>query len=126
MISGFRTLAVLLAGLAPKALHAAVVRGSVVDPLGAAVEAYVFVYDNGKHPVSPDPLPGVSTVADRMGKFSVAVAPGLHDVCVFSPGFTASCRKVFLATSETVLHERFKMKLDPLTEKELGDRFPPH
>jgi hypothetical protein len=103
----------LLLVLIPAGLPAATIRGKVIDPAGAPMDAYVFVYDNSSHPKINGPLPGVTTVADGEGRFALEVAPGFYDVCTFKAGFTAWCRKVRLSTRDAVVGVTFKMKLDP-------------
>ena len=105
--------AILLALVVPEGLSAATIRGKVIDPVGASIDAYVFVYDNSSHPRINGPLPGLTTVAEADGKFTVEVAPGVYDVCIFKAGFTASCRKVRLSTRDAVAVQTFKMKFDP-------------
>lgn len=106
------------------AAGAGVLSGAAVDANGAAIGgAYVFVYDNQLHAASASSLPGRSVITQANGSFALDLAPGFYDVCVFSSGFTASCKKVLMYVANRSNY-RVRLVVDPLVLKERGDRFP--
>jgi hypothetical protein len=118
-----KKLGVIVLLLSAGAARAGALRGHATDVTGAAVGgAYVFAYDNQKHVAASSSKSGKATTTKRDGSFLLDLAPGFHDVCVFSPGFTASCQKILMSSAN---HSDYEVKLavDPLVIKERGDNF---
>jgi len=69
----------------------------------------------------PDMRLDVLCKTDRAGHFEAELEPGFYDMCVMAMAFTAQCRKILVVEGKPLKYD-FKLKVDPLIWKHLGDR----
>jgi hypothetical protein len=62
-------------------------------------------------------------VTDKLGRYSARVHPGIYDVCVMMNSFTPQCKKIAIS-AEKPAFPTFRLRVDPLITKQLGDVFP--
>jgi hypothetical protein len=58
-----------------------VLRGSIEDPAGAAIQAFVLVHSDRWNKIN------AQVSVSKYGEFQIQLSPGLYDLFVASPGF---------------------------------------
>lgn len=118
-----RALLLILCCLSAKA---SAIKGRVVDSQGAAVEkAHVMTYANQQQNLVSGAPVEQTAVSDPLGNFSIDVADGFYDVCAFSGGFTAVCKKVLVSHASSKTY-KFVLRADPYMSNKIADHFPTH
>jgi hypothetical protein len=97
---------------------------SVFDPLGAVIgKALLFVHHDPAGTTSAaSTVPDRTLNADKNGVVELALPDGFFDVCVMSPAFAPTCRKLTVRGHDTTL--TFRLTLSPEVTELLGDKFP--
>jgi hypothetical protein len=114
------TVLLLLAGVSTRA---ATLSGTVRDSEGAVIpNAHVVVHwDASGSNYLKDNLgikQDITATTDSSGHFAVDLPPGFYDFFVTAMAFSPHCNKVRLKDKEVKTYE-IKLKIDPLTSKEL-------
>lgn len=105
----------------PRAAATGTLRGTFVDPGGAALDAHVLIH--------PDLSGRIDSVAkdfilraNALGTLSVELEAGFYDVCAMSNGFVPMCQKVRIREGQTAKIS-VRMKVDREVWKAFGSRF---
>jgi hypothetical protein len=103
------------------------VKGSVVDSEGAAIANARVIYhrDLAGNLIDVTEDHGISDgtlKTDQTGSYKASIHPGIYDVCVMASAFTPQCKKVEIKPDGHAF-PIFRLKVDPLVTKHLGDTF---
>jgi hypothetical protein len=93
---------------------------SVFDSEGAVIgKAHLFVH---RDPIATTTVPDGTLDADTNGRLEVALPNGFYDVCVMSPAFTPTCRKLIVRSQDVDM--KFRLSASPEVLEQIGDKFP--
>jgi hypothetical protein len=97
---------------------------NVVDPLGAVIgHALFFVHhDPAGTTTATSAVPDRILNANENGELELPVPDGFYDVCVMSPAFTPTCRKLIIRGHDTAL--KFQLSVSSEVSELLGDKLP--
>ncbi len=97
---------------------------SVVDSQGAVIgRAFFFVHhDPAGTTTATSAIPDRTLNANDEGVLELAVHDGFYDVCVMSPAFTPTCRKLIIRGHDLAL--KFQLGVSPEVSELLGDKVP--
>jgi hypothetical protein len=92
---------------------------TVTDSQGAVIGlAHIFVH---RDPLATALIPDLILDADKDGKLELLLHDGNYDLCVMSPAFTPTCRKLVVRKND--LSSKFRLRPSPEVLEQTGDKF---